>query len=59
MDPSENITIKYVTISVDESVRNDLNEVAQRYAKKLGMRKLSMNDLTLIMLKHFRDIEAV
>lgn len=50
---NENIKLKYVTISIDESVRNDLTDVAHYYAKKIGMRKISMNDLMLIMLKNF------
>ena len=55
MDIPETSTIKYVTISIDETVKNDLSDIAVAYAKTVGVRRISMNDLVLIMLKNFKE----
>lgn len=55
MEPTELSTIKYVTINIDDSLRSDLVDIAANYSKVIGVRRLSMNDLILIMVKQFKE----
>lgn len=52
MEPN---AIKYVTVSVDYDVREELAKIANKYASTIGVRRLSMNDIMLVMLKQFKE----